>query len=84
MRNLILSLALLSTLAAAAGSKDPAKVNVNTAPTDSLAAHLPGVGPAIAERIVSSRPYKTCEDLSSAVPGIGAKKTAKICPYLEF
>ena len=77
---LVLALVSLS----AAGSKDLTKVNVNSAPSDSLAAHLPGVGQAIAERIVSGRPYKTCEDLSSTVSGIGAKKTAKICPYLEF
>ena len=84
MRYMIaLVLALLSTLAAA-GSKDLAKVNVNSAPSDSLSAHLPGVGPAIAERIVSGRPYKTCEDLSSTVSGIGVKKIAKLCPYLEF
>ena len=83
MRNLsllVLSLSILST----AGTKSLATVNVNTAPADSLAAHLPGVGPAIAERIVANRPYAKCADLTTTVPGIGAKKIAKICPRLTF
>jgi competence protein ComEA len=80
--NLLLVVALLSTVALA--KKDLAKVDVNQAPADSLAAHLPGVGPAIAQRIVEGRPYKTCQDLSSTVSGIGAKKLDKICPLLTF
>ena len=64
--------------------KDLQKVDVNQAPADSLAAHLPGVGPAIAQRIVEGRPYTTCQDLSDNVSGIGAKKIAKICPLLTF
>jgi competence protein ComEA len=83
MRNLgtlILALVALAT----AGKKDLAKIDINSAPADSLAAHLPGVGPAIAQRIVEGRPYATCGDISGSVPGIGAKKIAKLCPYLEF
>jgi competence protein ComEA len=80
--SMILALSLVAL--ATAGKKDLAKTNINSAPADSLAVHLPGVGPAIAERIVQERPYKTCADISATVPGIGAKKIAKICPLVEF
>jgi DNA uptake protein ComE-like DNA-binding protein len=83
MRNLFIALPILGTLAMA-GTKSLSTVNVNTAPPDSLSAHLPGVGPAIAERIVSNRPYSKCEDLTATVSGIGAKKIARICPLLTF
>ena len=84
MRNLSLLLVLALSILATAGTKSLATVNVNTTPADSLAAHLPGVGPAIAERIVANRPYAKCEDLMATVSGIGAKKIAKICPLLTF
>ena len=65
-----------------------ASINVNTAPADSLAATLPGVGPKIAERIVQERttsgPFASCSDLSARVRGIGAKKLDKICPEVAF
>jgi len=80
--NLFLVVLALSSLALA--KKDLARVDVNHAPADSLAAHLPGVGPAIAQRIVEGRPYKTCQDLSSTVSGIGTKKLDKICPLITF
>ena len=79
---LVLSLAL-ATMAA---KKELAGVNVNTAPADSLSAHLPGVGAAIARRIVEGRAdsaYATCSDLVR-VRGIGAAKLAKICPLARF
>jgi len=82
MKTLLILALSLSTLALA--KKDLEKVAVNSVPADSLAAHLPGVGPAIAQRIVEGRPYKTCQDLSSTVSGIGAKKLDKICPLLTF
>jgi competence protein ComEA len=82
MKTLLILALSLSTLALA--KKDLQKVDVNHAPADSLAAHLPGVGPAIAQRIVEGRPYKTCQDLSSTVSGIGTKKLGKICPLLTF
>jgi competence protein ComEA len=82
MKTLLILALSLSTVALA--KKDLAKVDVNHAPADSLAAHLPGVGPAISQRIVEGRPYKTCQDLSSTVSGIGAKKLDKICPLLTF
>jgi len=82
MKTLLILALFLST--AALAKKDLEKVSMNSAPADSLAAHLPGVGPAIAQRIVEGRPYKTCQDLSSTVSGIGAKKLDKICPLLTF
>lgn len=52
------------------------KVNINAASADELQA-LPGIGPAIAQKIVASRqsegPFETCEDLMR-VSGIGQKK----------
>jgi competence protein ComEA len=80
--NLFLVVITLSSVALA--KKDLAQVDVNHTQADSLAAHLPGVGPAIAQRIVDGRPYSTCQDLSDRVPGIGAKKLDKICPLLTF
>lgn len=47
------------------------KVNINTATSEQLDA-LPDVGPATANKIISSRPYKTIEDLKN-VEGIGEK-----------
>ena len=79
---LILSL----SLATMAAKKDLLAVNVNTSPADSLSAHLPGVGAAIAARIVAGRidsAYATCSDLVR-VKGIGAAKLAKICPLARF
>lgn len=82
MKTLPILALILSTLATA--GKGGHLVNVNTAPADSLAAALPGVGKATAERIAAARPFATCEDLTENVKGIGAKKIDKICPLLVF
>lgn len=88
MKTSIIFALILATLATAGKAKTAHKVlstvNVNSAPADSLAAHLPGVGAAIAERIVAARPFATCDDLTENVKGIGAKKIDKICPLLTF
>ena len=82
---LVLTLAALALAGKSAKHrKELATVDVNNAPADSLAAHLPGVGPAIAERIVAARPFSTCEDLTENVKGIGKAKMDKICPLLTF
>lgn len=74
-----------ATGGAAKGSADPGeKVNINTASTSELVA-LPGIGPKIAEKIVSYRQehgkFQKLEDLM-AVKGIGEKKFAQLKPYI--
>lgn len=56
-----------------------AKININSAPTEMLQT-LPGVGPALAERIISYRsetPFETIEDIKK-VKGIGDATFEKI------
>ncbi len=57
-------------------------VNVNTASEPELEA-LPGIGPALAARIIESRPYANTADLDK-VKGIGPKMLEKIGPYIRF
>lgn len=61
---------------APAPGKPTKLVNINTADAQQLQA-LPGIGPAISDRIVHHRqvhgPFKTKEDIKN-VPGIGDKK----------
>lgn len=60
------------------------KVNINTADAVALEA-LPGIGPALAQRIVAYReangPFTAVEDLLN-VPGIGEKKLAQFRDYI--
>jgi len=51
-------------------------VDINTATKDELTT-LCGVGPAIADRIIAGRPYRTVDDLLK-VKGIGTKKLQTI------
>jgi DNA uptake protein ComE-like DNA-binding protein len=44
---------------------------------------LPGVGPALAERITAGRPYRSVHDLDR-VRGIGPKTLAKLSPLVEL
>lgn len=84
-----LAVALVSALAAAPilAADAPAErgvVNVNTATAVELA-RLPGVGPALAQRILEHREkngaFKSIEDLM-LVRGIGEKSFERIRPYL--
>ena len=50
---------------------DDSLVNINAASSEALI-NLPGIGPAMAERIIAGRPYRTIEDLQR-VSGIGPK-----------
>jgi competence ComEA-like helix-hairpin-helix protein len=61
-------------------SNQPKPVDINTASLDELAS-IPGIGPAIAARILSRRPYQTVDELTS-IPGIGETALNKIRHYL--
>jgi competence ComEA-like helix-hairpin-helix protein len=62
-------------------------IDLNQATAADLEA-VPGLGPALAQRIVDYRnahgPFKKLEDLEQKVLGIGPKKLADIKPYLSI
>ncbi|MGB0743227.1 MAG: helix-hairpin-helix domain-containing protein, partial [Opitutales bacterium] len=57
-------------------------VSINRATSQELAA-LPGIGPALAERIIAARPFKTTDELLD-VSGIGKKTYAAIKGLIEI
>lgn len=65
--------------ALASDTGDP-RVSVNSASTATLQT-LPGVGPAIAARIVEHRPYSRVDDLLR-VPGIGERTLQRLRPLV--
>ena len=71
----LLAALTLAGMAARAADTKPARVNINTATAVELEA-LPGIGPAVARRIVEHRekngPFRRSADLLN-VKGIGAK-----------
>lgn len=60
----------------------PATLDPNQAPAEELAT-LPGIGEALAGRIVEGRPYQTVEDLLG-VAGVGDGLLERIRPTLEI
>lgn len=77
---------LVAALAGADGerSSQHGVVNVNTATAEQLQL-LPGIGPALAKRIIEFReangPFEKVDELV-AVRGIGEKSLAKLRPYV--
>jgi len=65
---------------AESGSKTPVapanKLDINTATKEQLE-ELPGVGPVLADEIISARPFKSADDLRN-VKGIGEKRYEKL------
>jgi competence protein ComEA len=63
-------------------------VNVNSADAKTIAAELTGVGDKTATRIVAERtahgPYKSADDLSKRVKGVGGKTLEKNKAALKF
>lgn len=72
----------LSVATGKATGKAIRAVDPNTAARDELI-RLPGIGEAMANRLIEGRPYRVAEDLLR-VPGMGEKTLAKIRPYLRF
>lgn len=58
------------------------RVDPNSAPPHQLE-ELPGIGPAMAQRILEHRPFERAEDLLH-VPGIGPATLERLRPHLVF
>jgi competence protein ComEA len=73
------------TAASSAAGAPGGRVDVNTAGAAELE-RLPGIGPALAQRIVEWRaangPFRAVEDLQR-VPGIGAAKLERLRPVVS-
>lgn len=57
-------------------------LNLNTA-TQAQLESLPKIGPALAERIMAARPYRSLQDLD-AVKGIGPNLLRALAPLVSF
>jgi competence protein ComEA len=63
-------------------SESSAKLDINTATAGELQ-KIPGIGKAMAERIIAARPFETADDLKN-VKGVGnGKKYEQIRPYFR-
>lgn len=58
------------------------RLNLNTATQEQLEA-LPKVGPALAQRIIEHRPYRSLADLD-AVKGVGESTLNTLAPLISF
>ena len=71
-----------STPPAASAAKTSGKVNVNSADAERLQS-LPGIGPALAQRIIDGRPYHDLTDLEK-VNGLGPSKIDALKDKISF
>jgi len=71
-----------STLKAGPVTPITTPVNLNTASQAEIES-LPGVGPALASRILEGRPYSTLDDLDK-VKGIGPKLLERLRPLVSL
>lgn len=63
-------------------SAEKAQVNLNSASLEDLQT-LPGIGPALALRIVARRPFESVDDLLQ-VSGIGPVLMSSVKPHVEL
>jgi DNA uptake protein ComE-like DNA-binding protein len=77
---LVIQLASVSHVRAAA-AKPPVSVDVNTGTLKELQ-ELPGIGPAMAKKIIAGRPYTAPADLLKA--GLTQKEVDKVTPLITF
>lgn len=60
---------------------EPVRLDLNTATEEQLK-ELPGIGPALARRVMARRPFQSVDELID-VNGIGEKKLAELRPLVE-
>lgn len=69
--------ALLLCIAAPAAAQAVVDVEVNTATRARLEA-LPGLGPALVQRLLAERPFADWDDLMRRVPGVKASTARRL------